>query len=91
MNKFIAAVLTLAWARATADDRIITMAGQRETLHQDGKAIHPLLKYQRADVIVYPEIGAFSTRMTAHEQQDSTAISSFERAIDDTFVTFTNY
>lgn len=41
--------------------------------------------------MAFPDIGAFSVRMTAHEKSSSEAMTSIERAAGDTFTALTNF
>jgi hypothetical protein len=73
------------------DDRVKTIAGPRHNLDETGNFKHPFLKHANAEVIAYPDIGAFSTRLTEHTAPiDELGSLILNRAIGDTFVQFTN-
>jgi hypothetical protein len=74
------------------DDRVKTIAGPRHNLDETGNFKHPFLKHANVEVIAYPDIGAFSTRLTEHTAPiDELGSLILNRAIGDTFVQFTNY
>ena len=74
------------------DDRVKTIAGPRHNLDEAGNFKHPFLKHANAEVIAYPDIGAFSTRLTEHKAPvDELGSLILNRAIGDTFVQFTNF
>ena len=69
-----------------------TIAGPRHNLDEAGNFKHPFLKHANAEVIAYPDIGAFSTRLTEHTAPvDELGSPILNRAIGDTFVQFTNF
>jgi len=73
MQRLFATLLITVFAQATENDqRVLTIHGKRNT---DGDTKHPLLKNAKADVVVFPDEGAISTRMTQHEAKS--AITAF--------------
>lgn len=53
--------------------------------------MHPFLGLPNTHLLLYPNIGAFSVRLTQHEKLTGTYSNRMQKAIGDTDVTFINY
>ena len=66
--KFISAVL-LFCNRAFAESNVIFRYGERNNADENNNFKHPFLGQSNVDVIAYPDIGAFSLRLTEIQKQ----------------------
>jgi hypothetical protein len=72
-------------------ERVKTIAGPRNNLDEAGNFKHPFLQHANAEVIAYPDVGAFSVRLTKYEREvDVGSLPVISKAIADTGVLFTN-
>ena len=90
-----AAAIALFCNQALAESSVIFRYGERNNLDENNNFRHPFLEQSNVDVIAYPDIGAFSLRLT--EIQNSNASTPQDPpnlnvgfAIADTFLTLTN-
>jgi len=84
--------LSSCYANTFDEDRVKIFSGQRHNFDEVGNFKHPFLKHENAEVIAYPDIGAFSTRLTEHAiPANEVGGHIINRAIGDTFVQFKNF
>jgi hypothetical protein len=67
MRRFFASLLLLAFGQANEDDYVKTIHGERNNRDENGNFMHPFLRLPNTHLLLYPNIGAFSVRLTQHE------------------------
>ena len=92
--KFAAAV-ALFCNQAFAESNVIFRYGERNNSDENNNFRHPFLEQSNVDVIAYPDIGAFSLRLTEIQKQNLSTPQDAPNlnvsfAIADTFLTLVN-